>query len=65
MPDWVHWDMEKQNAFIELKHQFNDDWSIKASYNYAEQKKMEPCYILPELQIGKQDKGSVNIPQLS
>ncbi len=38
MPDWVHWDMEKQNAFIELKHQFNDDWSIKASYNYAEQK---------------------------
>ena len=38
MPDWTHWDMQKQNAFIELKHKFNEDWSINTSYNYNEQK---------------------------
>ena len=38
MPDWVHWDVERQNAFIELKHQFNDDWSLNSSYNYNQQK---------------------------
>lgn len=38
MPDWTHWDVERQNAFVELKHSFNDDWSLQTSYNYNQQK---------------------------
>lgn len=38
MPDWVHWNIEKQNAFIELKHHFNDDWVLSTNYNYNKQK---------------------------
>ena len=38
MPDWVHWDVERQNTFVELKHNFNDDWSLQTSYNYNQHK---------------------------
>jgi outer membrane receptor for ferric coprogen and ferric-rhodotorulic acid len=34
--DWSYWNSENAQAFIELSHDFGNDWRIVAAYNYEE-----------------------------
>lgn len=33
--DWTYWDVEQSSLMAELKHQFNNDWSLVSAYRYA------------------------------
>lgn len=37
-PDWTRWSRESGTLFATLDHQFNNDWSLKASLNHTEGK---------------------------
>ncbi|MFT4198834.1 MAG: TonB-dependent siderophore receptor [Pseudoxanthomonas sp.] len=32
--DWTYWNTQRENAFVEYTYRFNDDWQLKATYNY-------------------------------
>ena len=38
MPDWVYWDSETQNSFVELQQKIGNNWSIHAHYSHNELK---------------------------
>lgn len=37
-PDWTRWSRESETLYATIDHQFNNDWSLKASYNHTEGK---------------------------
>lgn len=32
--DWSYWDKRKQTAFAEIRHQFDNDWSLRSTLSY-------------------------------
>ncbi|WP_374242577.1 TonB-dependent siderophore receptor [Zoogloea sp.] len=38
MVPWARWDGDTTGAFAELAHRFDDDWRLKAAYNYRQEK---------------------------
>ena len=34
--DWTMWDTENTHAFLEYKYTFDNDWSVKATYNFQD-----------------------------
>ncbi len=35
-PDWARWETDYTNIFTSLRHTFENDWELKASYEYGE-----------------------------
>lgn len=35
-PDWARWETDYTNIFASLRHRFENDWELKASYEYGD-----------------------------
>lgn len=42
--DWSHWDTDDTDAFIELQHDFGNEWQAKASFNYEEAEELTELF---------------------